>query len=68
MSSEKPDIFDRIMAWGVLKPLQPFYQKHKEPLLYQFFGGLACLLSIISFWKTGDGNAKIEEIGPRKRV
>ena len=56
------------MAWGVLKPLQPFYQKHKEPLLYQFFGGLAFLLSIISFWKTGDGNAKIEEIGPRKRV
>ena len=38
------------MAWSFLKPLQPFYRKYKEPLLYLFFGGLVFLLSIISFW------------------
>lgn len=46
----KPDIFDRIMAWGPLKPLQPFYRKYKEPLLYLFFGGLTTLLSIALYW------------------
>ena len=42
MEVEKPmksDIFDRIMSWKLLSPLQPFYKKHKEPLLYLFFGG-----------------------------
>ena len=28
------DIFDRIMALGIQRPLQPFYRKYKEPLLY----------------------------------
>ena len=40
---EKPDIFDRIMSWRVLRPLRPIYQKYKEPLLYLFFGGLTTL-------------------------
>ena len=44
------DCFDRIMAWRFLKPLQPFYKKFKEQLLYLFFGGLAFLLSIGLFW------------------
>ena len=35
-----PDIFDRIMGWRIFRPLQPFYRKYKEPLLYLFFGGL----------------------------
>ena len=39
-NEDAPDIFDRIMAWRLLRPLQPFYQKYKEPLLYLFFGGL----------------------------
>ena len=45
-----PDIFDRIMAWRVLKPLLPFYQKYKEPLLYLLFGGLTTALSVAFFW------------------
>ena len=44
------DIFDRIMALRVLRPLQPFYRKYKEPLLYLFFGGLTFFLSIGLFW------------------
>lgn len=47
---QKPDIFDRIMSWGIMRPFQPLYQKYKEPLLYLFFGGLTTLLSIVLFW------------------
>ena len=47
---DKQDIFDRIMALRWLRPLRPFYQKHKEPLLYLFFGGLTTLLSIFLYW------------------
>ena len=46
----KPDIFDRIMDLGLLRPLRPFYRKYKEPLLYLFFGGLTTLLSIFLYW------------------
>lgn len=46
----KPDIFDRIMALPLMRPLRPIYQKYKEPLLYLFFGGLTTLLSIGLFW------------------
>lgn len=45
-----PDIFDRIMAWRLLQPLQPFYRKYKEILLYLFFGGLTFFLSIFLYW------------------
>ena len=44
------DIFDRIMTLRVLRPLQPFYRKYKEPLLYLFFGGLTFFLSIGLYW------------------
>ena len=44
------DIFDRIMSWKLLSPLQPFYQRYKEPLLYLFFGGLTFCLSIALYW------------------
>ena len=47
---DKQDIFDRIMALRWLRPLRPFYQKYKEPLLYLFFGGLTTLLSIFLYW------------------
>ena len=46
----KPDIFDKIMTWRIFKPLQPFYQKHKEVLLYLFFGALTFFLSVALFW------------------
>jgi putative flippase GtrA len=44
------DVFDRIMSWKLLSPLQPFYRKYKEPLLYLFFGGLTFFLSIGLYW------------------
>ena len=47
---DKKDIFDRIMNWAPLRPLEPFYRKYKEQLLYLFFGGLTTLLSIFLFW------------------
>lgn len=46
---DKPDVFDRLMALPVLRMFQPFYRKHKEVLLYLFFGGLTTLISIASF-------------------
>ena len=46
----KDDIFDRIMSWKVFHPLQPFYKKYKEQLLYLFFGGLCTIVNIVSFW------------------
>lgn len=49
-STERKDIFDRIMSLPVLNILEPFYKKHKEGLLYLFFGGLAFFLSIFLFW------------------
>ena len=49
-NNEKKDIFDRIMSLPVLNIFEPFYKKHKEGLLYLFFGGLAFFLSIFLFW------------------
>ena len=46
----KKDIFDKIMSLPVLRIFEPFYKKHKEGLLYLFFGGLAFFLSIFLFW------------------
>lgn len=43
------DIFDRIMELGVFKPIQPFYKKYKEILLYLFFGGLTFIVSMTSY-------------------
>ncbi len=50
IEEEKKDIFDRIMSLPVLNIFEPFYTKHKEGLLYLFFGGLAFFLSIFLFW------------------
>lgn len=49
-NNEKKDIFDRIMSLPVLNIFEPFYKKHKEGLLYLFFGGLTFFLSIFLFW------------------
>lgn len=43
------DIFDRIMGLPILNIFCPFYKKHKEGLLYLFFGGLSFLISIITY-------------------
>ncbi len=45
----KRDIFDKIMSLPVLRRLYPWYEKHKQVLLYLFFGGLTTLVSIGSF-------------------
>jgi putative flippase GtrA len=49
-TTKKKDIFDRIMSLPVLNIFEPFYIKHKEGLMYLFFGGLAFFLSIFLFW------------------
>lgn len=46
---EKKDIFDRLMELPVLRVFGPFYRKHREVLLYLFFGGLTTFVSIGTF-------------------
>lgn len=46
----KQDIFDKIFSWRILRFAQPFYQKHKEVLLYLFFGALTTAVSIGTFY------------------
>lgn len=46
---EKRDIFDRIMSLPGLRILQPFYEKHREVLLYLFFGGLTTFVGVGSY-------------------
>lgn len=43
------DVFDKIMEWHFLSVFAPFYKKHKEILLYLFFGGLTFLVSVCSY-------------------
>ncbi len=45
----KQDIFDRMMRLSVFQRWEPLYFKHKEILLYLFFGGLSFLVSIGTF-------------------
>ena len=45
----KPDPFEALLKLPVLRIFHPFYQKHREVLLYLFFGGLTTVLSIASF-------------------
>ena len=47
---EKQDIFDRIMKLPLLRLLYPFYKKHREVLLYLFFGALTTVVSWGSFY------------------
>lgn len=46
----KKDVFDRIMDTKALSFAKPFCEKHREQLLYLFFGALTTLVSIVSFW------------------
>lgn len=48
--NEKQDLFDRLMSLAVLRPLAPFYRRHKEVLLYLLFGGLSMIVSIVTYW------------------
>ena len=49
-NTDRPDIFDRLMRLPLLRLLEPFYKKHKEGLLYLFFGGVTTLVSWVVFW------------------
>lgn len=49
MASTREDIFDRVMDLPSLRIFKPLYQKHKEVLLYLFFGGLAVFLNLALF-------------------
>lgn len=40
------DIFDKLMSLPILNIFEPFYRKHKEVLLYLFFGGIAFFLNL----------------------
>jgi putative flippase GtrA len=46
---EQKNIFDRIMSLPGLRVLESWYWKHKEVLLYLFFGGIAFFLNIYLF-------------------
>ena len=50
--TERPrrDIFDRLLALPVLRLLAPFYYRHREGLLYLFFGVLTTAISWVSFY------------------
>lgn len=49
-NEKRPDIFDRLMHLPLLRLLEPFYKRHKEGLLYLFFGGVTTLVSFAVFW------------------
>ena len=51
---EKKDIFDKLMHLPVLNIFEPFYKKHKEVLMYLFFGGITFFLNIALYaWLDG---------------
>ena len=47
---EKKDIFDCVMSWRALGFARPFYEKHKEVLLYVFFGALTTFVNLAVFY------------------
>ncbi len=49
MDKKEKDIFDQIMTLPGFHYFEKEYQRHKEVLLYLFFGGLTCILSIGSY-------------------
>ena len=49
MSGSREDVFDKIMRLPPFKKIEPFYKRHKEVLLYLFFGGVVTVVSIGSY-------------------
>ena len=45
----KKDLFDLLMEKRCFRFLNPFYKRHKEVLLYLFFGGFSFLVNLGSF-------------------
>lgn len=51
MAEPRPhDLFDRLFALPPLRPLAPFFARHREVLLYLFFGVLTTAVSWSSFY------------------
>lgn len=46
---QQKDIFDKLMHLPGFRIFEPFYQKHKEALIYIFFGGLTFFLNFFLF-------------------
>ncbi len=46
----RPDFWDKVMHLPLLRLLNPFFQKHREALLYLFFGGVTTVISWVTFW------------------
>lgn len=44
--NDAQDIFDKVMKIGILKPIFPIYSRHKEGVLYLFFGGITFSIGI----------------------
>ncbi|MBP5464320.1 MAG: GtrA family protein [Treponema sp.] len=49
-TEQKKDLFDKLMSLPLLRIFEPFFSKHREGLLYLFFGGLAFFLNMILFF------------------
>lgn len=49
MKKKDMDFFDKVMHLPVLKIFEPFYIRHKEVLMYLFFGGLTFFLNFFLF-------------------
>lgn len=49
-NERKKDIFDKLMELPLLRVFGPFFDKHREGLLYLFFGGLAFFLNMLLFF------------------
>ncbi len=47
---QKSEFFDSLFEFQALRFLKPIYQKYKEQILYLFFGGLAFLINLFTFW------------------
>ena len=47
--TEEDDIFDLLMSLPLIRIFNPFYKKHREILLYLFFGGLTFIISVTTY-------------------
>ena len=60
LPERRPDIFDKIMHLPVFRIFEPFYKKHKEVLMYLFFG---VLTTAVSFVTAGISKSLLEKAG-----
>ena len=51
-TEHKKDLFDKLMGLPLLRIFEPFFSKHREVLLYLFFGGVAFFLNMVLFFLT----------------